>query len=124
MSGALTVRALRGATTIDIDEPEQIHAAVAELLTALLDANTLEPAKVISALFSATPDIRSAYPAPAARAVGWSDVAMVCFQEMAVEGSLPRCIRVILHINAPADLALKHVYLHGARGLRPDWQSQ
>lgn len=120
----VAVRALRGATTIDADEPEQIHHAVMELLTALLDANGLQPANVISALFSATPDIRSAYPAPAARAVGWSDVAMVCFQEMAVEGSLPRCIRVILHFAAPDDRALKHVYLRGARGLRPDWQEK
>lgn len=120
----LSVRALRGATTVENDTPDEIHAATSELLTALLDANGLGPANVISALFSATPDVRSAYPAPAARAVGWSDVAMVCFQEMAVEGSLPRCIRVILHLSAPTDLALKHVYLRGARGLRPDWQEK
>jgi chorismate mutase len=119
-----TVRALRGATTVENDTPDEIHTATGELLTALLDANGLQPANVISALFSATPDVRSAYPAPAARAAGWSDVAMVCFQEMAVEGSLPRCIRVILHFAAPADRALKHVYLRGARGLRPDWQEK
>ena len=118
---ATRVRGLRGATTVPADDPAQIQRAVRELIDALVAANALEPDHILSAIFSATPDVRSLYPAAVARAAGWSDVPMLCVAEMDVPGSLARCVRVILHVALDADRSPRHVYLHEARALRPDW---
>ena len=117
----MVMRGLRGATTIVADDPAHIHDAVRELIDALVAANALDPDDILSAIFSATPDLRSLYPAAVARAAGWADVPMLCVAEMDVPGSLARCVRVILHVALDGDRAPRHVYLHEARALRPDW---
>ncbi|MDI7277879.1 MAG: chorismate mutase, partial [Anaerolineae bacterium] len=95
--------------------------ATQELLAALVQANGLEPEDLASAIFSVTPDLDAAFPARAARAMGWSQVPLLDLQEMPVPGSLPRCVRVLLHWNTdrPASEVV-HVYLRGAHALRPD----
>ena len=117
---ATVVRAVRGAITVDVDEPEEVRAATAELLGEVLARNALEPDDLISILFTATPDLVSEFPAVAARQIGLSQVPLMCAQEIAVEGAMPRCIRVLIHCNAPVHRAIRHVYLRGARQLRLD----
>lgn len=117
----LPVQAVRGATTVEADDAALVHAATAELLAALLAANRLTPASVISAIFTTTPDLRSAFPARAARELGWHDVPLLCAQEIDVPGALPRCIRVLLHaVAAEAPEVAHHLYLRAAVGLRPE----
>jgi chorismate mutase len=114
-------RGLRGATTAPENEANAILQATAELLEALVDANRLQEADVASVVFTATPDLDAAYPAVAARQLGWTETALLCVQEMAVRGSLPRCIRVLIHWNTElAQAQLHHVYLREAKRLRPD----
>ena len=117
---ATVVRAVRGAITVDADQPEEVRAATAELLREVLARNALEPEDLISILFTATPDLVSEFPAVAARQIGLSQVPLMCAQEIAVEGAMPRCIRVLIHCNAPVHRAIRHVYLRGARQLRLD----
>ena len=117
---AVRLRALRGATTVRADAPAHVADAVCELLAAIVRVNDLAPDDVLSAIFSATPDVRSLYPAAVARAMGWQDVPMLCVAEMDVEGAPARCVRVLLHVAVPADRRLRAVYLRGAQGLRPD----
>ena len=116
------MRGIRGATTIEKDEREQVFAAVRELLEAILAANPdLRSADIASAIFTVTDDIASAFPAEAARHMGWEDVPMLCTREIPVPGSLPLCVRVLLHWNTDRKQAeIRHIYLHGARTLRPD----
>lgn len=115
------VRALRGAITADADTPDAIHAATRELLEALVARNALAADAVVSAVFTVTPDLVSAFPAAAARALGWDDVPMLCAQEIPVEGALPRCVRVLLHVETTRPrTALRHAYLREAAALRPD----
>lgn len=115
------VRAVRGATTVDRDDPREIRLAVHELLDALLEQNDLTSLDVISAVFTATVDVVSEFPAHAARLYGWTDVPLLCVQELSVEGALPRCVRVMLHVEtARARHELRHVYLRNAILLRQD----
>lgn len=114
------LRALRGATTADGDDAASVHAAVRELVEAIVAANALHPAQVLSAIWSATADLRCLYPAAVARELGWGDVPMLCVAEMEVDGAPPRCIRVLLHLALDAEVVPRPVYLHGARVLRPD----
>lgn len=120
---AILPRAVRGATTVTADTEAEILAATAELLTVLLDANDLALAEVTSACFTATADLRSAYPARGARSLGWHEVPMLCAREQEVDGALPRCIRVLLHVAVPAHRRLRPVYLREARVLRPDLEA-
>jgi len=114
-------RGLRGATTVPKNEADAILQATTELLGALVDANDLQEADVASVVFTSTPDLDAAYPAVAARRLGWTETALLCVQEMAVRGSLPRCIRVLIHWNTDhAQDQLRHVYLREAKRLRPD----
>jgi chorismate mutase len=118
----MPVRGVRGATVTCEDKPEAILAATRELLVAILKANqTLEPEDIASAIFTVTNDLSAAYPAEAARHLGWNHVPLICALEIPVPGSLPRCIRVLLHWNThlPQD-AIRHVYLGDAVRLRPD----
>lgn len=85
-----------------------------------MQVNGLVPEEIISALFTATSDLKSAYPAQAARSMGWTMVPMMCVQEMNVVGSLPRCIRVLLQVELEKEKEVKHVYLGAAKKLRPD----
>lgn len=115
------MRALRGATTVAADEPELLAEATQEMLRALLQRNALTAAQVISATFTCTTDLTSAYPAQAARAMGWQHVPMLCAAELPVRGALPRCIRVLLHVDVPdGATAARHVYLRDAVALRGD----
>ncbi len=115
------LRALRGATTVDEDTPAAIADATRQLLTELAHENGIEPADIVSAIFTVTPDLRSDFPARAARTIGWEDVSLLCTTEIPVPDALARCIRVLLHVTTDRDRTeLKHVYLRGARGLRPD----
>jgi chorismate mutase len=115
------VRAIRGATTVTADTPEAIRAATQTLLKELAARNAIAPADVISALFTVTNDLSSEFPARAARELGWTDVPLLCTVEIPVPGALARCIRVLLHIESHRPrAALEHVYLEGARVLRPD----
>jgi chorismate mutase len=116
-------RGIRGATTVDSNTPEAILNATAELLTAMVKANSVRPEDVASAIFTTTPDLNAEFPALAARRLGWNDVALLCGHEMAVPGSLAMCLRILLHVNTDkgAD-QIVHVYLRGAQVLRPDFQ--
>jgi chorismate mutase len=115
------VRAVRGATTVFADDPEQIRAAVSELLEHLLDENDIVPADIISAVFTATPDLVSEFPAHAARLIGWTDIPLLCAQELPVAGALTRCIRVLVHAETRRTRAeIRHVYLRDAILLRSD----
>ena len=116
-----TVRALRGATTVDEDTREQVHERVGELLGALFERNGLGPDDLISVIFTATDDISSAFPAEAARAFGLGAVPLLCARELEVVGGTARCIRVLAHVEVgDGDRSLRHVYLEGAKGLRDD----
>jgi len=121
MSEATTVRALRGATTVDEDTVEQVTERVQELLRDLMSRNGLVEDDLISAIFTATGDVVSMFPATAARGIGFGAVPLLCAAEIPVAGSKPRCIRVLLHVaTSRARDELHHVYLHGAQGLRDD----
>ncbi len=118
----MPVRGIRGAITIDEDKPEAIQEATQYLLRCILEANPeLAPEDIASVWFTVTPDIHSDYPARSARGLGWTQVPLLCTQEIPVLHGLPRCIRILIHWNT--DLAasqISHVYLRGAEVLRPD----
>jgi chorismate mutase len=117
----LVVRALRGATTVDADVPEQISSRITELLATMLEQNGLSHDDLISIMFTATGDLVSMFPAAAARVMGLGDVPLICARELDVVGSIPRCLRVLAHVTTDrARDELHHVYLEGARGLRDD----
>jgi chorismate mutase len=116
-----SVRAIRGATTVEADQPALIREAVTELLEAVLDDNDLAPVDIISAVFTATPDLTSEFPAHAARLFGWTDIPLICAQELPVVGALPRCLRVMVHAETRrARSEIRHVYLRDAILLRAD----
>lgn len=118
------MRGIRGAITVTADEPQAIVAATKRLLLEMTARNTVELDDIASVLFSLTPDLRAAFPALGAREMGWVHVPMLHFTEIDVPGALARVIRVLLHVNtALAQSAVEHVYLDGARVLRPDLAS-
>lgn len=115
------VHAVRGATTADRDEPQAIVDATRELLEALICRNALASDEIVSAIFSATSDLTSEFPARAAREIGWDDVPLLCATEMPVPRGPARCIRVMLHIESAEPRSdVTHVYLREAKLLRPD----
>jgi chorismate mutase len=115
------MRALRGATTVEVDEKEHIFERVVSLLEELFDRNGIDHDDVVSVIFTATDDIHSAFPAEAARKFGLGDVPLLCARELDITGATPRCIRVLLHLTTTRTRAeLRHVYLEGARSLRDD----
>jgi chorismate mutase len=117
----MAVRAFRGATQLDVDERSHLLKSTAELLTRILHDNKVEVSDLISITFSATPDIRSEFPAVAARELGLEDVPLMCFVEMDVQGSMPRVIRILLHAESKLQRSeINHLYLRGAQGLRTD----
>jgi chorismate mutase len=118
---ALTVRALRGATTADADTPGDIADRIQELLRELFERNDVDHEDLISIVFTATGDLVSAFPAAAARSMGLGDVPLLCARELDIVGSTPRCLRVLVHVTTEiAQGDVHHVYLHGARTLRDD----
>ena len=116
------MRGIRGATTIETDVKENVLSATLELLEKIFASNPdLKTEDIASAIFTVTEDIISAFPALAARQIGWDQVPMMCAREIPVPDSLPLCIRVLIHWNtSKAQDAVRHVYLRGAEKLRPD----
>ncbi len=119
--GVPSMRAIRGATAVPVDTPEEVAIAVRELLATLKHENALRHDEVVSAIFTVTPDLVSAFPAEAARAAGWEHVPLLCTTEIPVPDGLPRCLRVMLHVERRWNgTRPRHVYLREAERLRPD----
>jgi chorismate mutase len=117
----MPVRALRGATTLDADTPEQVSERVRALVLEVLARNQVGSDEAISLVITATNDIHSAHPATAARSCGLDDVPILGAQELAIDGSLPLCVRLLLHVDIERTRAeVRHVFLEGAVVLRPD----
>ena len=117
----MPTRGVRGATTVADDCEESILKATQELLSAIVEANGIRTEDLASAFFTVTGDLSAAFPAKAARLMGWDDVPLMDAREVPVPGSLPRCIRVMLLWNTSrAQREVVHVYQKGARRLRPD----
>lgn len=121
----MPVRGIRGAIDVSEDEPEQILRATRVLLEALQDANlSLRPEDLASVIFTVTPDLNSAFPAQAARQLGWTEVPLLCTQEIPVQEGLPRIVRVLAHWNTDLPQgSIRHVFLGQAARLRPDLTS-
>lgn len=125
MSSPRSLRSLRGATTASVNSAEAIAEAVAELLDALVERNGLEGSQVLSITFSVTTDLNACFPAAIARRrPGWDGVALLDCQQMAVEGDLPRCIRLLAHAWVQEHQPARHAYLREAARLRPDLADQ
>jgi chorismate mutase len=117
----MAVRGIRGATTVTVDEREEILAATRELLEEIVRVNALATEDVAAAIFTVTDDVKAAFPAAAARAMGWTAVPLLDAQEIPVPGSLSHCIRVLLLVNTERpQAAIHHVYLRSAASLRED----
>ena len=117
----MPVRAIRGATQLRSDDRTEMSEAVVELVQAMLDRNSIGSDALISVVFTSTPDLRSEFPAAAARALDLGDVPLMCAQELDIEGALPRVVRVMAHAELDRPRAeVSHVYLRGAEVLRRD----
>jgi len=115
------LRALRGATTLDADTRDQVMERTATLIRTILERNEIGHEDLVSLIFTATDDVRSEFPAAAARNIGISDVPLLCARELDVEGAVGLCVRVLIHLYTDKEpAALRHVYLEGARPLRTD----
>jgi chorismate mutase len=113
--------AIRGATSVAKDDPRLITEATRELLEKIVERNWLEVDEIVSVLFTVTTDLKSLFPAVAARQMGWVGVPLLCASEIPVEGSLPRCLRTLVQVELRAPRPLEtHVYLREAVALRPD----
>jgi chorismate mutase len=120
-SNPIRLQGIRGATTVESNDAQQILEATDELLRNLIAANDLTPDDVVSGLFTMTSDLNAAFPARAAEVYGWNIVALLHSTEVPVPGSLPRCIRLLVTAyTARTREEIRHVYLRGATVLRPD----
>jgi chorismate mutase len=118
---SMLCRGVRGATTVDANNREEILTATRQLVALLVRRNGINPADVASAIFTTTPDLTAEFPALAARQLGWLDVPMLCGHEIAVPGSLPKCIRVLVNWNTDKPQnEIQHIYIRDAVRLRPD----
>ncbi len=118
----MAIRGVRGATTVEEDEPDSILLATRELLEQMMKENeAMRTEDIASAFFTLTEDLSSIHPALAARQMGWERVPMLCSKEISVPDSLPRVVRVLVHWNTDVSQSeIRHVYLRDAVGLRPD----
>jgi len=117
----MKVRAARGAIVVSEDTAPSVHASTGRLLEALLTGNDVAHDDLISILFTVTDDLRSAFPAEAARRMGMGDVPLLCAREIPVEGAMPSVVRVLMHFHSERALdEVTHVYLDGAEKLRDD----
>lgn len=115
------IRGVRGAITVEKNDKEVIFSAVQELLTQLVEKNQIGLEDIGAAIFSATPDLNAAFPAAAARKIGWESVPLFGTQELDVENGLEKCVRVLLLLNTDKkQCEMAHVYLGGSSRLRPD----
>jgi chorismate mutase len=117
----MAVRAIRGATQLDVDEREHLFERTRELVAEVLESNSVDTEALVSIVFTCTPDLVSDFPAAAAREMGLGDVPLLCAVEIAVPTALPRVVRLMAHadLDVPRS-AVQHVYLHGAKALRRD----
>jgi len=117
----MLVRGIRGAITVDRNTKEEVIKRTKELLMALKKENDFRTEDIVSVFFSATPDLNAAFPARAARELGWNRVPLFDMQEIEVSGSFPKCIRILIQINCQkSQTEIKHCYLRGAEILRKD----
>jgi chorismate mutase len=115
------MRGIRGATQIEANTVEAMEDGVAELCRAITEANGISQDEIVWAMFTVTHDLDADFPARAARLKGgWNGVPMICSREIPVPGSLPRTVRVLVHVDSGSPASAKHVYLRGAQALRPD----
>jgi chorismate mutase len=113
-------RGIRGATTVENNDREEILSATKELLQLLIHKNDLKREDIASAIFSLTADLDAEFPAVAARGLGWTDTALMCTREIPVPNSLKKCIRVLIHVNTEQSAEeIQHIYIRGAVNLRP-----
>ncbi|MCA0172080.1 chorismate mutase [Bacillus sp. RAR_GA_16] len=119
------IRGIRGATTVNLNEKDEIIRATTTLLEELIKHNGIDPAMVASIQFTMTNDLDAVFPAEAVRAFkGWSNVPLLCSSEIPVQGALPLCIRLLMTVNTTSDQdKINHVYLEKAVALRPDLAS-
>lgn len=114
-------RGVRGATTVKVNEREEILSSTRQLLALMIRRNGIKPQDIASAIFTTTPDIDAEFPALAARQLNWLDVPLMCSHEMKVPGGLPLCVRVLIHWNTEkAQDEIQHIYIREAERLRPD----
>ena len=115
------VRAVRGATTVNNNTSEEISSETSRFLKEIIKENSIDIEDIISVWFTGTKDLDTAFPAVAARKMGWTNIAFLCTYEMDVPESLEKCIRVMLHFNTDKkNKEIKYIYLNEARNLRPD----
>lgn len=115
------VRAVRGAITAEENTKESILKSTKELLEKIILENKIERADLIQIIFTLTPDLNAVFPAVAAREMGITNVPLMCMSEIPVEGALKKCVRILLEMNSDKGLDdIKHIYLKGAKALRPD----
>jgi chorismate mutase len=120
ISRRMKLRALRGAITVEANEPEAILSATEELVSAVMERNGLDPEHMVSCIFTCTSDLDAEFPAVAARNLGLSAVPLLCAREIDVPGALPRVIRLLLHCYSDPETEPRHVYLREAESLRRD----
>jgi len=119
LAGERHFGALRGATTIDRDDPDHVRDATRELLERMIAENNIAVSDIISVVFTVSHDITSEFPARAARELGWVDVPLLCATEIPVRGAVAHCIRVLIHLESARPRSeLRPVYLRGAATLR------
>lgn len=117
----MALRGIRGAITVSEDNAAQVLAATQELLEEIIRQNEIDPQDIASIIFTATRDLKSTFPAEAARAIGLHLVPLLCSQEIGVEGAMASCIRVLMHVNTSLPQGeIKHVFLRDAARLRED----
>ncbi|OPZ91044.1 MAG: Chorismate mutase AroH [Firmicutes bacterium ADurb.Bin419] len=115
------VRAIRGATTVENNNADEMLRETEKLLIDIVEKNRLKEEDIISIIFTVTNDLNATFPAIAARNLGWTSIALMCTNEINVPGSLEKCIRVLIHVNSDKNNnEIKHVYLNKAKVLRPD----
>lgn len=113
-------RGIRGATTVENNDREEILSATHELLELLITKNDIQPENIVSAVFSLTEDLDAEFPAVAARGLGWTETALMCAREIPVPNSLGKCIRILIHVNTTRSAKeIQHVYIREAVKLRP-----
>ena len=120
----MSVRAVRGATQLDDDVREHMLERVAEMVLGVMEANGLTVDDFISVIFTATSDLVSEFPAYAARRLGFGEVPLICTRELEIEGSMPRVVRMLAHVETDLPRSdITHVYLHGAASLRRSFRA-
>lgn len=116
---------IRGATSVARNDEAAILEATQDLLNTMCAKNDIQIERIVSVIFTVTSDLNAVYPAQAAREIGWHETPLICAADMDVPGSLPRCVRVLIHAEIDRSVdGVRHVYLGEARSLRPDWAEE